>query len=97
MADTSKQSDLVRLEALAGPSPVAEATAGELSADLVGNDRQPGGEALDDGDEPAPVGLARGQIAQHRRSLRPGAARRELAEALRRPWSVGRVRHELGP
>ena len=85
MADAAEEADLVGLEALARAAAVSEPAPGELAADLFCCDRQSGREPLDDGDEGAPVRLSGGQVAQHRRSLRPGARARDLAEARWRP------------
>ena len=55
--------------ALSRAAPVPEPPAGELAADLVLGDRQSGGKPLDDRHQRPPMGLARGQKAQHTPSL----------------------------
>ena len=67
VAHAGEELDVVALEAHAGAAPVAEPAAGQLVGDLLDRDRQQGGETLDDDDEGLAVGLAGGQIAQHRR------------------------------
>ena len=74
VANATEDTDLVGLETLTWTSPEAEPAAGKLAGDLVGSDRQPGGKPFDDGDERTPVGLARGQKAQHGPSLRRGGS-----------------------
>ena len=57
--------DLVALDAHAGAPPVAEPPSGELDADLVDRERQPGGQALDDDDERTTVGFPGREEAEH--------------------------------
>jgi len=70
VTNPADKGDLVGLEALTGTSPEAEPATGELARDLVRADRQTGGKALDNGDEPTSMGLSSGQEAQHALSLR---------------------------
>ena len=65
MADAAEELDLVVLEAHARPAAVAEPPAGELGPDVVDEDGQAGGQALDGDHEGRAVGLARRQEAQH--------------------------------
>ncbi len=69
VADAADDGDLVLLELHPGAAAVAEATAGEGVGDVVGGDRDVGGQALQDRDEGRSVGLARSEPAQHGQSL----------------------------
>ena len=66
MADPSEELDLVGLEALTWAAPIAEPTTGELAADLLLGHLEPRGQALHDHDEGFSMGLASGEVAQHR-------------------------------
>ena len=55
MTDAAEQGQLVDLEALAWATAVAETAPGQLGLDVLDGDCQPGGQALDDHDEPLPV------------------------------------------
>ena len=65
VAHTAEELDLVGLEAHARPAAVAEPPAGELGSDVVDEDGETRGQALDDDHEGRAVGFARGQKAQH--------------------------------
>ena len=65
MAHAAEQLELVLLEPHARPAPEAEAPAGELGCDVLDEDRQPRGQALDDRHQPGTVRFARSQVAQH--------------------------------
>ena len=81
MPDAAHQRDLVRLEAHPGTAPVAEPAAGQLVGDVGGLDGQPGGQALDDHDQGATMGLSGGQKAQHTATLPDGHRRPGASEA----------------
>ncbi len=70
MTNAAHKADLVGLETLARPAPVSEPPSRQFAPDLVASYRQSGRETLDDGYERTPVGLARGEKAQHSISLR---------------------------
>ncbi len=74
MADAAEELDVVLLEAHAGAAPEAEPAPGQLGGDVVDRDGQSGGEPLDDHGERGAVGLAGGQVAQHRSSVPAGIA-----------------------
>ena len=65
MAHPAEELDVVALEAHAGTAAEAEATAGELVADLVDGDGQARRQALDHHREGGAVGLTGGQVTQH--------------------------------
>ena len=65
VAHPAEELDLVGLEAHAGAAAVAEAAARQLVGDVVDEDRQAGGQALDGDHQRRSVGLARRQEPQH--------------------------------
>jgi hypothetical protein len=69
MTDTPDEGDLVGLEAHPGPSPVAQAAAGQFLGDVGGLDGQPRRQTLDGDDQGSTVGLAGSQEAQHTATL----------------------------
>ena len=79
MADPPGQGDLVGLEPHAGAAPVAEPAPGQFIGDVVGPDRQPGGQTFDDDDQGTAVRLAGSQITQHAVTL-PDRCRRSFSE-----------------
>ena len=97
MAHAAEELDVVALEAHARAPAEAEPAPGQLDRDVVDQDREPGGEALDDHGERGAVGLTGGQVAQHSYTI--GRADRERApgsgaSAYRR---VPRVPGAIGP
>ena len=79
MADPADQGDLVGLEAHPGAAAVARAATGQLAPDVLGGDGQAGGQPLDHHDEGLPVGLAGGQVPQHRLQRYPPGWNQRLA------------------
>ena len=67
--DAAEDRDLVLLELHPGAAAVAEPAPGQGVGDVVGGDRDVGGQALEDRDQGRAVGLARGEPTQHARSL----------------------------
>ncbi len=65
MPHAAEELDLVRLEAHARTAPVAEPAPRELGREVVDQDGQSGGEALDGDHERGPVRLPGRQEAQH--------------------------------
>ena len=65
MAHAAEELELVVLEAHARAAAVAEAAARELVGDVVDEDGETGGQALDGDHQGRSVGLARRQEAQH--------------------------------
>lgn len=65
MPDTPQNLELVLLQPHARSAPESKASAGELRRDLFDRDGKACRQALDHGDKTGPMGLARGQEAQH--------------------------------
>ena len=84
--------DLVLLELHPGAASVAEPAPRQGVAQVVGRDRDVGGQPLEDGDEERAVGLARSEPAQHGVSLsrdpqRPGSPHIVVRPATQSPTS----------
>ena len=88
MAYAAGQGDLVGFEPHARTTPVAEAAPLQLIGDIAGLHREPGREAFDNDNQGAAVRFARGEIAQHARTLPDGYSPSGAAELTRKPGTA---------